>query len=306
MRRSDRNNAFCFENLESSLAENPETYGHIDLLCGGWPCQDNSIAGNRAGLEGEKSGLWKDLARMLRIFNPRWFIGENVPGFLSVNAGQDFCSVIAELQDIGYGISWRILDSKYFGVPQQRRRLFIVGYFGNTCPPEILFEAQSDTRNNPSKQEVGSFGLCLSTRDGQRQDPSTENIVAFCLGTDLRGQPYKLHTESLVAGTVTAKETQMYSGKARGKANLIANTTTVRTQEAGNRIQGNIATTIDPNREGTLTGLPPQLDGSRGVVIGNAVTIPIVEWIGKRIMEYENTTAPAIDNNELELRIGNY
>lgn len=90
----------------------------------------------------------------------------------------------------------------------------------------------------------------------------------------------------MVAGTVTAKETQMYSGTAGGKSNIIANATTVRTQEAGNRIQGNIATTINPDREGKIAGSSIQLDGSRGVVIGNAVTVNIAEWIGKRIMKY--------------------
>lgn len=285
MRRTDRNNAICFENLEQALSQNPETYGRIDLLCAGWPCQDNSIAGKRKGHAGEKSGLFKEFCRLLRIFSPRWFIGENVPGLLSVNAGKDFCEVLSELQNIGYGISWRILDSQYFGVPQQRRRLFFVGYFGNPCPPEILFEYQSDTGNHSQKQEMGKIGICVSTRDGQRQDPSTENIVAFCLGTDLRGQPYKLHTESLVAGTVTGKETQMYSGTAGGKRNIVGKT--VRTQEAGNRIQGNIATEINPCGEREIAGISFELDAPRGVVIGNAVSIPVVEWIGKRIMNYE-------------------
>lgn len=312
MRRTNRNNAICFENLEQALAKSPQTYGHIDLLCGGWPCQDNSIAGKRAGHAGKKSGLFTEFFRLLRIFSPRWFIGENVPGLLSVNAGKDFCEVLSIFQDIGYGVSWRILDSKYFGVPQQRRRLFIVGYLGNPCPPEILFESQSDTGNYTQVEEMGKVGLCISTRDGQRQDPSTENIIAFCSGTDLRGSPRMLHTETLIAGTVTAKETQMYSGTARGKTNLIAKclltqedklrkissdggnivATTVRTQEAGNRIQGNIATTIDPNGEGTSTGYSPQLDGSRGIVIGNAVTVNVAEWIGRRIIEYEKSLTP--------------
>lgn len=185
-----RKDAVCFKDFNEALAENPETYGHIDILCGGWPCQDNSIAGSRKGHAGEKSGLFSEFCRVLRVFNPRWFIAENVPGLLSVNAGKDFCEVLAVLQNIGYGISWRILDSKYFGVPQQRLRLFIVGRFGEPCPPEILFECQSDTRDYQKVKEMGKVGLCVSTRDSQRQDPSTENIVAFTLGTDLRGQPW--------------------------------------------------------------------------------------------------------------------
>lgn len=260
---ASREKFVCFEDFNKALAESPKTYGRIDLLCGGWPCQDNSIAGSRKGHAGEKSGLFKEFCRVLRLFSPRWFIGENVPGLLSVNAGKDFCETLSVLQDIGYGLSWRILDSQYFGVPQQRRRLFIVGHFGKPCPPEILFEPKGHQRNHQEKQKVGKVRLCISTRDGQQQDPSSENLVAFCLGTDLRGVPRKMHTENLVCNTIT--------------------------QKAGNRIQGNIATTIDPIGEGEIAGISRKLDAPRGVVIGNAVTVNVARWIGERIMQYDRS-----------------
>ena len=281
MRRTSRDHAVRFKSLEQALAESPEIYGHLHLLCAGWPCQDNSIAGKRKGLQGAKSGLWSEVARCLRLFKPDWFVGENVPGFLSVNDGKDFCSVIAELQEIGYGLSWRILNSRFFGVAQNRRRLFIVGRFGRPCPPQVLFEEESDPGNHPQKQEMGTVGLCLSTRDGGKQDPSNENLVAFSLGTDLRGQPYKLHTETLVSTTVRAGS------------------------EAGNRIQGYVASTLrcnrdgqgsifklqgdniiasaDSNREGEVAGVSHQLDSVRGILIGNAVSVPVAQWIGSRI-----------------------
>lgn len=287
---ASRKDDVCFKSFDEALAESPETYGRIDLLCGGWPCQDNSIAGKRKGHAGEKSGLFSEFCRVLRVFSPRWFIAENVPGLLSVNAGKDFCQVLASLQDIGYGISWRILDSKYFGVPQQRRRLFIVGRFGEPCPPEILFDVQVDTGNYPQKQEMGQVGLCLSTRDGQRQDPSTENLVAFCLGTDLRGQPYKLHTETLVCHTLRCnRDGQGSVFKFQGD-NIVTNATTVRTQEVGNRIQGNITTTLDPDGKRKATRFSPELDSSRGIVIGNAVTVNVARWLGERIMQFERLT----------------
>lgn len=283
MRRTDRNNAVCVESLEKALAQDPETYGHLDLLCGGWPCQDNSIAGKRKGLEGEKSGLWKEVARCLRLFKPKWFLGENVPGFLSVNDGKDFLSVIAELQEIGYGVSWSVLNSRFFGVAQNRRRLFIVGRFGEPCPPEILFEAKSDSGDSSEVKEVGPVGLCISTRDGERQDPSTENIVAFCLGTDLRGQPYKLHTETLCATTV---RTQEPGNRLQG---YVASTLTCNRDEQGSifKVQGgNLIAAVNSDREGKATGFSGRLDALRGVVIGNAVSVPVAEWFGKRIMEF--------------------
>jgi site-specific DNA-cytosine methylase len=101
--------------------------GPDDLLCGGFPCQDLSVAGQRAGLAGDRSGLFFEFARIIDAFRPRWVLVENVPGLLSSNGGRDFGVVLGTLADLGYGVGWRILDSRFFGVPQRRRRVFIVG-----------------------------------------------------------------------------------------------------------------------------------------------------------------------------------
>ena len=296
---ASRKQPICFKDFNEALAENPETYGHIDVLCGGWPCQDNSIAGKRKGHAGEKSGLFSEFCRVLRLFKPTWFLGENVPGFLSVNEGKDFCQVIAELQEIGYGLSWRILDSQYFGVAQRRRRLFFVGRFGNFCPPEILFEQEGGYGNYKKVKKVGSVGLCISTREGEHRDPTRE---------------------SLVANTITQKETQQYSGTAKGRRNIVAHTIIGkdgRTNHPTN--QNTIAFTIgtdlrgqpyklhtetlvakaNPNGEGKIARFPRGLDSMRGVIIGNAVTVNVARWIGERIIKYEKSlTHPKESGNE--------
>ena len=97
------------------------------LLCGGFPCQDVSVAGRRAGLAGERSSLFFEFARIAESLRPRFVLIENVPGLLSSNGGRDFGSVLGTMADIGYGLAWRILDSRYFGVSQRRRRVFILG-----------------------------------------------------------------------------------------------------------------------------------------------------------------------------------
>jgi DNA (cytosine-5)-methyltransferase 1 len=99
----------------------------VDLLCGGFPCQDLSVAGQRRGLNGDRSGLFFEFARIIELVRPRWVLLENVPGLLSSNGGRDFGTVLGTLADIGYSMGWRILDSRYFGVPQRRRRVFILG-----------------------------------------------------------------------------------------------------------------------------------------------------------------------------------
>jgi DNA (cytosine-5)-methyltransferase 1 len=110
-------------------------YGEsLDLLCGGFPCQDVSVAGRRAGLAGSRSGLFYEFARIAESLRPRWLLVENVPGLLSSNGGRDFGAVLGTLADIGYGVAWRILDSRYFGVPQRRRRVFILGALADGDP----------------------------------------------------------------------------------------------------------------------------------------------------------------------------
>src|SRR3990167_6826375 len=97
-----------------------------DLICGGFPCQDVSVAGKRAGLDGERSGLWFEFHRIVTEVRPRWVVVENVPGLLSSNAGRDFAVILRGLVECGYGVCWRILDAQYFGVAQRRRRVFVV------------------------------------------------------------------------------------------------------------------------------------------------------------------------------------
>lgn len=115
------------------------------IITGGFPCQDLSVAGKRAGLAGERSGLFWEIARLIQETETEWFILENVPGLLSSNKGKDMGIVIGTLADLGYGVSWRVLDAQYFGVPQRRRRVFIVGRRNSDgyAAGKVLFEQES-------------------------------------------------------------------------------------------------------------------------------------------------------------------
>ena len=110
------------------------------IIVGGFPCQDLSVAGKRRGLAGERSGLFFEVVRLLEETKAKWFILENVPGLLSSNNGRDLGIVIGALAELGYGVAYRILDAQYFGVPQRRRRIFIVGCLGDDgrTPAQIL------------------------------------------------------------------------------------------------------------------------------------------------------------------------
>ena len=119
-------------------------YGKIDLLVGGTPCQSFSVAGLRGGLDDDRGNLALEFCRLAQREQPRWIVWENVPGVLSSNGGRDFGSILGALEDLGYGLAYRVLDAQYFGVAQRRRRVFVVGYLGDWRPAAaVLFERHS-------------------------------------------------------------------------------------------------------------------------------------------------------------------
>lgn len=114
-------------------------FGHIDLVTFGSPCQDLSVAGKRAGMAGERSGLFHEAIRIIRDLRPTVAVWENVPGAFSSNAGWDFAAVLDALAECGaVDIAWRVLDAQYAGVPQRRDRIFVVADFGGERAGEIL------------------------------------------------------------------------------------------------------------------------------------------------------------------------
>ena len=115
----------------------------IDLIYGGFPCQDVSVAGKRAGLDGERSGLWFEFERILSELRPRWAVIENVPGLLSSNKGRDFAVILDGLEDLGYSVGWAVLDAQNFGVPQRRRRVFIVAGATRRSVEQVLSLCES-------------------------------------------------------------------------------------------------------------------------------------------------------------------
>lgn len=106
--------------------------GYVDVIIGGFPCQDVSMAGKRAGLNGKRTGLFFDAMDIVSAIKPRFVVLENVTGLINFNSndGKDLQTVIKTLAQCGYVGFWRVLDSRYFGVPQKRRRVFLVAGLG--------------------------------------------------------------------------------------------------------------------------------------------------------------------------------
>lgn len=136
-----------------SKVEWKEMRGEIDVVIGGSPCQSFSVAGKRTGLKGE-SGLMLEFIRAVCEVMPRCFVWENVPGALSSENGEAFRCLLRAMDEVGYGLAWRILDAQFFGLAQRRERVFLVGVLGSAARAcEILFEPHCMRWDHPPGKE---------------------------------------------------------------------------------------------------------------------------------------------------------
>jgi len=174
-----------------------EYEGKADLVVGGSPCQSFSVAGKRLGMDDPRGNLALHFLGAVKAIKPAWFIFENVPGLLSSDGGRDFAAFLGEVAKCGYGFAYRVLDSQYFGVPQRRRRLFVVGHSSGDwrSPFSVLFERESLFGNPPPGEEAGQslasfIGKGIEREDSKRSDGrgmigfSHTQVGEFWDGTD--------------------------------------------------------------------------------------------------------------------------
>lgn len=133
---------------------NAETLPDFDCLVGGFPCQAFSIAGNRGGFSDTRGTLFFDLARILQAKQPRLFVFENVKGLISHDTGRTFKTIITAIDELGYDCQWQVLNSKNFGVPQNRERIIIVGHLRGTARPQVFPFSGTDPKAIGESAEV--------------------------------------------------------------------------------------------------------------------------------------------------------
>ena len=257
-----------------------EYCGSVDILVGGTPCQDFSVAGKRAGLDGERSGLARDFARLIREIRPRWFLWENVPGAFSTHSGRDFGAFLGTLDKLGYGLAWRVLDAQFWGVPQRRRRIFIVGYLGDYRPAgAVLFEPSSmcgDTPESGKKGERVTQAITGSLGAGGADDTRTQGN--FYIPSEARtlttsNQRIDYETETFVTAPIT---TRGYADNAAQESRLVPSWLGVRrlTPIECERLQG------FPDHWTDIQGAS---DTARYKALGNSMCVNVMRWLGERI-----------------------
>ncbi|EAQ96087.2 DNA cytosine methyltransferase [Congregibacter litoralis] len=253
----------------------PASIPDANLWCGGFPCQDVSVARGskpRHGLKGKNSGLFFPFAELIEKKKPRVLLIENVLGLLSSHNGQDFRIVLETLSSMGYSISWRVMNSRYFGSPQSRPRVFICAFHDNArAAVSTLYE--NAVGSKPANQRAGFLNSSECTVTGAKVAE-----VAYCLAA----------TSGRHTGTDWSRTYVSYDSDVRR---------------------------LTPVECEGLQGFPPgwtelskteaidvaDMDTPRYQALGNAVSVPVASWIGKRLKtELQRRTRPDITDPTVE------
>lgn len=244
----------------------------VDVVIGGFPCQDLSTGGQRKGLAGERSGLFYEFIRIVRDMptRPSFVVVENVPGMLTSNNGRDFGVVLNEMvkQWSPKSIAWRLLDSRFFGVPQRRERVFVVADLGGERASEVLdlkTDMRRDTRarTTTGKNSVSTFNPLFDEYVEHYPQPIRKSRKAQS------NKDFETWVETEYSNTLN-----LFDVGQRSSVLVLENPNVVRylTPLEWERLQG--------FPDGWTEGLS---DRARYCQMGNAVTVNVAEWVAKRI-----------------------
>lgn len=165
--------------------------GHVDAICGGFPCQAFSIAGHRRGFEDTRGTLFFEIARFAAILKPKYLFLENVKGLLNHDKGDTFETILSALDELGYDVEWQVLNSKDFGVPQNRERVFIIGHLRGQRGRKVFPIGGKDEKSSAERLGINILGNTKNpngTAQGTRDivhDP--EGIVGTLIASDYKG-----------------------------------------------------------------------------------------------------------------------
>jgi DNA (cytosine-5)-methyltransferase 1 len=299
----------------------------FQLLVGGSPCQSFSVAGLRKGLADERGNLMLEFGRLAEHYRPTWVVWENVPGVLSSNGGRDFASFLGMLAEFGYGFAYRVLDAQYFGVPQRRRRVFVVGYLGDWRPAAaVLFDPYGLSGHPPPSREKrqGTAGgvkagiggglpdtvgaLCACDMKGvgnQYVQPMAFKVRGGCEGG---GKGY-LGSEDCAFTLSTGVDQHIaqpmaFDWQSGGDARGLDPKETAQLQRSQTPalLHQMAVRRLTPREAERLQGFPDSYtaipwknkpveqcpDGPRYKALGNSMAVPVMRWIGERIQAVED------------------
>lgn len=262
----------------------PEQLPEFDLLCGGFPCQSFSVAGHRGGFSDPRGTLFFELARLAEARKPAYLLFENVPGLLYHDRGRTFAAILHELEGMGYGLEWQVLNSRDFGVPQSRKRVYLIGYLDERCRGKVF--PFTETAGTSLKQiRSGSQGERVYSCEGVSCTLSSE-AGGFGGRTGL----YEVSQDNLCCVDMNEKpEFTSYARCVMAKQN---GGIRKRRREASGVWDGKRIRRLTPRECLRLQGwtddridriVSLQSDSQLYKQAGNGVTVHVVEAIGRRL-----------------------
>lgn len=244
----------------------------IDVFAGGTPCQSFSVAGFRRGLDDPRGNHTLEFLRLVSYIEPRWIIWENVPGVLSCDNGGAFGIFITALVKLGYGIAWRVLDAQWFGLAQHRRRVWVIGYRGaKQCAAAILFEPNCAARTTASHRKKQSKTIVNTLTTSPTHTPIEASGLVINDTSVRRLTPREYERLQGIPDDYTLIPTY------RKKPNQLRMT---KQDVIAKSIYTGIS--VDEIYEKGITS-----DRPRYRVISNAWSVPVAQWIGRRIKTVE-------------------
>lgn len=182
-----------FHDITTVTDESVRGIGRVDVICGGFPCQAFSIAGKRAGFEDTRGTLFFEIARFASILRPKYLFLENVTGLLNHDDGHTFETIIATLDELGYDAEWEVFNSKNFGVPQNRERVFIVGHLRGAGGRAIFPFGGNDTAIDSQQSKINKIGNIRKMGKSQSGDVvSADGLAPTLCSTTTQKDPLKI------------------------------------------------------------------------------------------------------------------
>jgi DNA (cytosine-5)-methyltransferase 1 len=249
----------------------------IGIVVGGSPCQSYSAIGLRRGAEDMRGKLMFAYGNVVGYYKPFWVVWENVPGVLSSDGGRDFREFLFALEKRGYGLAWRVLDAQFFGVPQVRRRVFVVGCFGSVRrAAAVLFDGGAMRKRVETLRQSGGGGGAPGIAGGV----GTKSVIALL---DQGGGFMQVRRDK--TGTILASEASHPAIVCYGEPGETEKTLRRLTPKEEERLQG----FPDDWTKVPYKGKPPEEcpDRLRYKAIGNSMAVPVMRWIGERILHVE-------------------
>jgi DNA (cytosine-5)-methyltransferase 1 len=244
----------------------------FDVLVGGTPCQSFSMAGFRAGIADPRGNLALVYLEILRRYRSRWFVWENVPGVLSSGQGRDFGSFIGGLAELGYGFCWRTLNARYFGVAQQRARVFVVGCLGDWASAAAVLLEPGSLRGNIEARGRSANEYSAATEASARTSSADndEGLIAF----NARQRPV---SDDVSGALDTHPRSQAFTDGV-----IVRRFTPLECE----RLQG-----FPDNYTAITYRGKPATDTRRYEAIGNSIAVPLLRWIGERVQDVDELSS---------------